>query len=129
VKTPSREARNLPRSIPYGSVFDDTWPGGWDEILPSTEKCIYRGDKLPNMGELWSLPWDWNEVVTEDNSACLYTGVSAAILPIRFERWLRLDTEQAVIHLHYRVSNLGLTPIDLIWGDSSRICDQPAASH
>ena len=108
--------RTLPRLIPYGSIFDDTWPGGWDEILPSTEALEYRGDKLPNMGELWTLPWDWHEVPMNDNSACLYTGVSAAILPIRFERWLRLDTEQPVIHLRYRVSNLGLTPIDLIWG-------------
>ncbi|MBI5669122.1 MAG: DUF5107 domain-containing protein [Chloroflexi bacterium] len=108
--------RTLPRLIPYGSIFDDTWPGGWDEILPSTEACQYRGETLPNMGELWALPWDWQPMTTGDGSACLYTGVSAAILPLRYERWLRLDAEQPVIHLRYRVTNLGLTPLDLIWG-------------
>jgi hypothetical protein len=108
--------RILPRVIPYGSLFDDTWPGGWDEILPSTEACEYRGEKLPDMGELWSLPWDWREEPTGDGSACVYTGVSAAILPLRFERWLRLDADQPVIHLRYRVTNTGLTPLDLIWG-------------
>src|SRR5215216_347826 len=108
--------RTLPRLIPYGSVFDDTWPGGWDEVLPSTEAAEYRGEKLPNMGELWALPWDWDEVKTDDGSACVYTGVSTPILPLRFERWLRLDAEQPVIHLHYRLTNLGLTPLDLIWG-------------
>jgi hypothetical protein len=108
--------RNLPRNIPYGSNFDDTWPGGWDEILPSTEAAEYRGEKLPGMGELWALPWDWEEIRTGDGSACLYTGVSAAILPLRFERWLRLDAEQPVIHLRYRLTNLDLTPLDLIWG-------------
>jgi hypothetical protein len=108
--------RTAPRSIPYGSVFDDTWPGGWDEILPSTEVAEYRGDKLPSMGELWALPWDWREIPTTDGSACVYTGVSAAVLPLRFERWLTLDAEQPVIHLRYRLTNLGLTPLDLIWG-------------
>lgn len=108
--------RTLPRPVPYGSVFDDTWPGGWDEVLPSTEVAEYRGEKLPNMGELWALPWDWKEVETDDGSACVYTGVSTPILPLRFERWLRLDAEQPVIHLRYRLTNLGLTPLDLNWG-------------
>lgn len=108
--------RTLPRHIPYGSIFDDTWPGGWDEILPSTEACQYRGETLPNMGELWALPWDWQAVDTDDGSACLYTGVSAAILPLRYEHWLRLDAVEPVIHLRYRVTNLSLSPLDLIWG-------------
>jgi hypothetical protein len=108
--------RNLPRHIPYGSNFDNTWPGGWDEILPSTEETEYRGEKLPHMGELWSLPWEWREVPMDDRSACVYTGVSASILPLRFERWLRLDAEQPIIHLRYRLTNLGLDRLDLIWG-------------
>lgn len=108
--------RNMPRQIPYGSLFDDTWCGGWDEILPSTEACEYRGEKLPDMGELWALPWDWHDVDTDDGSACVYTGVSAAILPLRYERWLRLDADQPVIHLRYRITNVGLTPLEMIWG-------------
>ncbi|HVU11193.1 MAG TPA: hypothetical protein VHD90_07935 [Phototrophicaceae bacterium] len=108
--------RTLPRMIPYGSVFDDTWPGGWDEILPSTEPTEYRGEKLPSMGELWSLNWEWEAIKADDGSAGVWTGVSAAILPLRFERWLTLDAEQPVIHVRYRITNLGLTPLDLIWG-------------
>lgn len=108
--------RNLPRVIPYGSNFDDTWCGGWDEILPSTEVAEYRGDRLPGMGELWALPWEWEPIKTADGSAGVYTGVSAAILPLRFERWLTLDAEQPVVHLHYKLTNLGLNPLDLIWG-------------
>src|SRR5215216_5045910 len=68
------------------------------------------------MGELWALPWDWKEVATDDGSASVYTGVSTPILPLRFERWLRLDGEEPVIHLRYRVSNLGLMLLDLNWG-------------
>jgi galactose mutarotase-like enzyme len=108
--------RTLPRVIPYGSTFDDTWPGGWDEVLPSTEVAEYRGERLPNMGELWALPWEWKPVKTDDGSACVYTGVSTPILPLRFERWLRLDANEPVLHLRYRLTNLGLTPLDLIWG-------------
>lgn len=104
--------RNLPRVIPYGSNFDDTWPGGWDEILPSTEISEYRGDRLPSMGELWALPWMW-----QDNGADgLYTSVLASILPLRFERWIRLDKHAPVFHVRYRLTNLGLSPLDLNWG-------------
>jgi galactose mutarotase-like enzyme len=104
--------RNQPRVIPYGSNFDDTWPGGWDEILPSTEPSVYRGDRLPSMGELWALPWEWRD----DGAAGIYTGVSAAILPLRFERWIMLDATRPFFHLRYRLTNLGLEPLDLNWG-------------
>jgi hypothetical protein len=104
--------RNLPRAIPYGSSFDDTWPGGWDEILPSTEPSMYRGDALPGMGELWALPWEWRD----DGPAGLYTGVSAAVLPLRFERWLSLHSSEPTLHVRYRITNLGLNALDLNWG-------------
>ncbi len=104
--------RNLPRVIPYGSNFDDTWPGGWDEILPSTEISEYRGDRLPSMGELWALPWDWQDADADG----LYMRAHTAILPLRFERWIRLDSEAPVFHVRYRLTNLGLSPLDLNWG-------------
>ncbi len=108
--------RILPQRAPYGTAYDNTFSGGWDELLPTAEACEFRGEAIPDHGELWSLAWMDRQVATTDGSVCLYTGVSTPILPVRFERWLRLEPDAPVLHADYRVTNLGRQPLPLIWG-------------
>lgn len=108
--------RIVPGRTPYGASFNDVFPGGWDEMLPGADGCVFRGETYPDHGELWSLDWDYYPVETGDGSACLYTGVATPILPLRFERWLRLSADQPIVHIDYRLTNLGTTPLPLIWG-------------
>jgi galactose mutarotase-like enzyme len=108
--------RVLPRPAIYGTNFDNCWAGGWDEVLPSTEICTYRGEEVPHMGEIWSLPWAFAAEPAEGEEVCLYATVSTPIMPARFERWLRLRADEPVVRAHYRITSLGPGPLDFIWG-------------
>lgn len=108
--------RNIPRVVPFGSSFDDTFIGGWDELLPTADPCNFRGEAIPNHGELWALPWEWQVTTTGEGAPCLYTSAATPITPIRFERWLTLDAEQPQLHVRYRLTSLAPYPLDLLWG-------------
>lgn len=105
-----------PQRVPYGAPFDNTFPGGWDELFPTAEACTFRGEQVPDHGELWSLPWTCNSVPTDNGSVCLYTSILSPLFPIRFERWLRLEADLPYLRIRYRVTNLSAQPQDLIWG-------------
>lgn len=105
-----------PRRVHYGAAFDDTFCGGWDELFPTAEACEFRGERVPDHGELWALPWTWQSVPTTDDSACLYTSVLSPIFPVRFERWLNLEAALPYLRASYRLTNLSTRPLDLIWG-------------
>ncbi|MFN8375580.1 MAG: hypothetical protein U0694_22235 [Anaerolineae bacterium] len=94
--------RNIPRDVPFGASFDDTFSGGWDELLPTADACSFRGEAIPDHGELWALPWAWQVTTTGEGAPCLYTSAAAPITPVRLERWLTLDTQQPQMHLRYR---------------------------
>lgn len=102
---------NAPRAYQGGEWFDDVFCGGWDELFPSCEACEFQGLHIPDHGELWSTSWDW-----AIESSTLYTGVTAKVFPVRFERWLTLDPHKPVIYLRYRLKNLSANDLELIWG-------------
>ncbi len=43
----------------YGAIFEEYDTSGLDEMIPTIDKCNYRGgNTLPDHGEVWSVPWD-----------------------------------------------------------------------
>ena len=48
------------RPIPFGSVYDDVFLGGWDELFPNDIPEELAGEAYPDHGELWASPWDWS---------------------------------------------------------------------
>lgn len=115
-----------PRRTPYGAPFDNTFSGGWDELFPTAEACEFRGEAVPDHGELWALPWAWREVPTADGSACLYTSVHSPLFPVRFERWLHLEANLPYLRAKYRVTNISAHALDLIWGIHPLLAISPA---
>jgi galactose mutarotase-like enzyme len=107
---------NAPRSNQSGEWFDDVFCGGWDELFPTCEACEFQGVHVPDHGELWSTSWEWSIEHAGLTSPCLYTGVTAKVFPVRFERSLVLDPHKPMIHLHYCLKNLSSKSLKLIWG-------------
>jgi hypothetical protein len=44
--------RIRPQTYPIDANFDNYWCGGWDDAYPSADACIYKGEPIPNVGEL-----------------------------------------------------------------------------
>jgi hypothetical protein len=108
--------QNTPRLHEPGEMFDDVFPGGWDELFPTCDACEFQGLQVPDHGELWAVPWEWRVEKQHTGSECLYTGVTAKQFPVRFERRIYLDPLEPTFTLRYRLTNLSSNPLDLIWG-------------
>ncbi|NLF02554.1 MAG: hypothetical protein GX601_16425 [Anaerolineales bacterium] len=93
----------------YGGAFDAYDYSGFDDCFPNIAAGPYPGYPwdgipLPDHGELWTLPWNW-----EFTDGELHLWAHGVRLPYRFDRWLasRGDT----LELRYQVTNLA--PFDI----------------
>ncbi len=117
--------RTSPRPAPYGANFDDWWSGGWDEIFPTGDQAMFHGERLPYMGELWSVPWT-AEVGTTDDRAWIFATGLATMAPARLERTLELRDDEPVLRVHYRLTNLDVRPLPFLWGIHPSFAVSPA---
>jgi len=102
------------RSVPFGSRFDDVWAGGWDEVFPNDQESTVGGERFPDMGEVWSLPWEY-ETEERDGSASVTTTVTTPISPARFSRKLTLGKGTSALTLDYEIENLSGDEMKFIW--------------
>jgi hypothetical protein len=116
-----------PRLLPFGARFDDTWSGGWDELIPNDVPTpVAYGDTLPDHGEVWSQPCEW-ELLRADEESVAATFVSyGRVWPTRFEKTISLHAGESVCRVKYRYANLGTTPIDVLWNIHPALAVSPA---
>ena len=86
-----------------GDEFSESPLVGIDECLPTIAPCSWRERKLPDHGELWSLPWDVDDEAWENG--ILKTGVQLRISPFEFERTIELHGNE--IRLGLRIDQSG----------------------
>ncbi len=106
----------LPERQVYGAAYDDTWCGGWDELLPNDlPRPAPGGDLLPDHGEFWSQAAEWQVTrATSQVGEVCFTHYGR-VLPTRFEKTVRLEAGASCLAVHYRYTNLGPDPIDFLW--------------
>lgn len=97
----------------YGDDFSKYDTSGADEMFPTIDPCIYpyegyAGQKLPDHGDLWSLPWQFEDRV--NGFAGQVEGVS---LPYHFMKSLELKGN--ILHMEYKVINTGNKPLYSLW--------------
>jgi galactose mutarotase-like enzyme len=105
-----------PRLPVFGQNFDDWWCGGWDEVFPTCDVSMHRGDTYPYLGELWSLPWSWRVEEGGPSRVSLYLARTTIIAPARMEKWILLDADEPILRFRHRLSNVGTQPMDFVWG-------------
>lgn len=99
--------RLAPRSVPFGSAYDDLFFGGWDELFPNDVPEVLCGDARPDHGEVWSVPWQWS--VESDSTVRLWTSAGAC----RFSKVVTL--EGASLRFRYRIVNEGAESLPYLW--------------
>jgi hypothetical protein len=105
-----------PQPQPFRSHFDDTWSGGWDELVPNDVPIeVLFSDVLPDHGEIWSQPAEWEIVENEAHRAAVRFVNYGRIYSARFEKTILLSANKPFFQVQYRYSNLGVTPIDFLW--------------
>jgi len=94
-----------------GDDFATSTMTGWDECLPTIAPCDWKGRKLPDHGEVWSMPWEID--LEAFDHGVMKTSVTLAISPFHFERTIELHANE--IRLDYRLENLSNEPEEFLW--------------
>jgi galactose mutarotase-like enzyme len=112
-----KSPRVRPHRAALHANFDDHWAGGWDEVFPGGVPSHNRyGDELPYMGELWTQEASYAVVEAGPRRVELELEITTPITPARWTRRLVLEDAAPVLHLDYRLENLGTLPFDYNWG-------------
>jgi len=82
---------------------------GWDEMLPTIDRCTWQGVQLPDHGEVWSLPWE-----LERSAEALVLSVNGRALPYCFSRSLSF-LSPTCLELRYSLINRGAEPFPYLW--------------
>ncbi|MHB1295355.1 MAG: aldose epimerase family protein [Anaerolineae bacterium] len=99
---------------PYDGVYVDGECSGMDDMFPTIDECCYefapwKGVRLPDHGEVWSLPW---EHAIEGERLHLETyGVR---FPYKLEKWISFAGDD-VLHIDYRLTNLSPFDMQFMW--------------
>jgi hypothetical protein len=105
-----------PRTPVYGANVDNWWSGGMDVAIPTGHVCQFRGDELPYLGEVWSLPWAWEVVARGEEHVEVHSWRHTIIAPLLVERWDSLYPGERFLRQRYKVTNVGLSDYPFIWG-------------
>jgi hypothetical protein len=105
-----------PERQAFGAHFDDTWSGGWDELIPNdipTE--VSYGDSLPDHGEVWSQASEWTVLPPAEGCAAARFVNYSRVWPTRFEKTITLRPGESFFRVKYRYTNLAAFPFDFLW--------------
>ncbi|MEV6963523.1 DUF4432 family protein [Hamadaea sp. NPDC051192] len=92
------------------AAFLDTYPGGWQEVLPNGgAPCHYRGAALSQHGEVSGVPWAYQLV----DEGVIFT-VETARFPLRLTKTIRL--RGAGLEFAEELENLAPVEIETMWG-------------
>mgnify|MGYP001126844137 CR=1 FL=1 len=108
--------RNDLRQPVFGNNCDDWWTGGIDDVFPTDFPCEYRGEKLPYLGEVWSVEWEY-EITKKDKryvEVHLYT--NTIISPFKFEKWVGLGEDKNYYDVKYKITNIGYEDYEYYFG-------------
>ncbi len=102
-------------AVPLGLPYDDHFSGGWDELFPNDAPGLFQGAMLPDHGELWCRPWDYDVVKDTPDEVVLYLRHRGAVTSTIVEKWLTMRSGEAKLHFLHRITNIGKDPLDFLW--------------
>ena len=97
------------RMVGYGADFVAQDMSGWDEMMPTINRCTWAGEDLPDHGEIWGIPW-----TVEADSSSLSAWVAGRAFPYRFSRSITLEGEASLV-FRYTVHNTGPADLPYLW--------------
>jgi hypothetical protein len=87
--------------VASGSVYDDVWQGGFEELFPSDAPAVIGETSYPDHGELWSAPWQ----VMRSHDDAIELAVEGPATGVRIVK--RLSIEGAGLTIRYSLEHGG----------------------
>ncbi len=117
-------------------MLTDWYTGGWFECFPNVgTPCTYKNALIPQYGELWYLPWEYQVIKDEPEEVILRFTVKTTKTPFRIDKEISLRAHDATLYIHETAENTGRVELDYQWGfhpnfgsnfiDESCVIDMP----
>ncbi|MBC8163935.1 MAG: DUF5107 domain-containing protein [Roseiflexaceae bacterium] len=103
------------RAAPFGAAYDDWFVGGWDELFPNDAPVEINGERYPDHGELWSLPWDWSVVEQARDEVTVALRHAGIVTATQVEKRITLRAGEPLLHIDLHIHNAGPQPLDFLW--------------
>ena len=84
---------------------------------------VFGNEMLPDHGEIWSQPSEWQ--VEPDESSVRFVNYGH-VLPTLFEKTISLRPGESYCTVQYRLTNTGRRPIDFLWNIHPAMAISPA---
>lgn len=106
--------RRVPvRPVPTGSIFDDHFLGGWDELFPNDVPEELAGEPMPDHGELWTA--DCSATTgSSDGQVWIELAVRGVITGARTSRRLTLGN-RSELSMDYTLESNSREPLPFLW--------------
>ncbi len=101
--------------VALGLPYDDYFSGGWDELFPNDAPGPFGGLNLPDHGELWCRPWDFEIVARDPKEVTLYLSRRGAVTTTFIEKWITLREGESVLRFRHRITNDSKEPFEFLW--------------
>ena len=111
----------------FGANADDWWTGGIDEIAPTGHSCVVAGEQLPFLGEFWSQAWGHAVEGRGPERVAIHLWAEGVITPLRIDRWMSLESGEAVLRARHRLTNVGTEPVPFMWGIHPGLAVRPGS--
>jgi hypothetical protein len=99
------------------AAFHDTYPGGWQEILPNGGiPAVYGGAHLAQHDEVAGLPWTAEVVRDEPDEIAVRLTVHTRRTPLRVSKVLRLRAGEPLLRVEEELTNLAPVTTHAMWG-------------
>jgi galactose mutarotase-like enzyme len=113
------------RKPSYGGIFVEYNNVGFDECMPTIAACTYprnayRGRQLPDHGDVWSLPWQYD---VHDEKLSLH--VEGRSLPYGLSKHISIEGQELI--LEYELENKGSDAFDYLWSSHPLLNTEPGA--
>jgi hypothetical protein len=102
------------RTIPFGSVYDDMFLGGWDELFPNDVPEELAGEPYPDHGELWASPWSW-AVERDPQEVRVTLELQAPVSACSIVKTLTLRAGEASLSIRTRITNPTARSLPYLW--------------
>jgi hypothetical protein len=94
---------------------------GWDECFPTVDPCLWKGRRLPDHGEVWSLPWTLNEEAL--SGGAIETTITLPVSPFKLSRSISIERDQ--MQVRYALENLSDNEERFIWAGHPLLSTEP----
>jgi hypothetical protein len=102
------------KECPLGSVYDDVWAGGWEELFPNDAPGVFEGRELPDHGEWWTMPWSAVDT-SSGSSASVRLSATSSVIKASCAKEFFLASDAETLLVRYRIRSNESRPFHFLF--------------